>query len=189
MDRFRIICGAEEEEDFPTEAERLNIRVCPCLGPRTYSHGVFYRRQPAKLPEPISAHEVRSRAEPMSRRVWANFDLLKVVVERYEAVIQRRWEKKSKVKRRQILNLACMSSRSHSLQCLCLQREKKIGFRGNIILTASRELDLQPATSSYGHDASPGRSLAEPKMWKGVSPSRARTRREEAFLHVATAQP
>lgn len=99
----------EVDGDLREHYERLNVRICPSLGPKTYSHGVFCGRPPAHLPERISVDEVRSRAEPMSRRVWANFDLLKVIVERYEVVIQRRWEKKSQVKRRRILNMACKS--------------------------------------------------------------------------------
>lgn len=109
MDPIKNCCEGKEHDESMAEDEKFNIRCCPCPGPKTYCHGVFEGRPPNNLPERIGVDEVRSRAEPMSRRVWANFELLKLIVERYEAVIQRRWAKKSKVKRRQILNLACKS--------------------------------------------------------------------------------
>lgn len=86
---------------------KWNFRICPCPGPKTYTHCVFKHRLPRQLPRPIAVDEVRSKAEPMSRRIWTNFELLRSIIERLEFTIQRRWLKKSKNKRRQALNTAC----------------------------------------------------------------------------------
>lgn len=48
-----------------------------------------------------TANQVRAQAEPMRKRIWDRYIHLQAIVQRYEAVIQRRWEKKSKVKRRE----------------------------------------------------------------------------------------
>lgn len=70
-----------------------------------YEHGIFYEFQPlpAQVIEPIMVDEVRRLAEPMNKRIWQNHAHLKDIALRYEAVVQRRWEKKSKVKRREMI--------------------------------------------------------------------------------------
>lgn len=78
-----------------------------------YTHGVFRGLvQGDRLPEPISAAQVRARAGPMSRRVLTNAQYLQNIVERHEVALQRRWEKKSKVKRREMLRSAWASTDS-----------------------------------------------------------------------------
>lgn len=75
----------------------------PANADELYQHGLFYafRPLPTQKIEPITVDEVRRLAEPMNKRIWENQTQLKEIALRYEAVIQRRWEKKSKVKRRE----------------------------------------------------------------------------------------
>lgn len=82
------------------------------------------------------------------------------------------------------MTLATVASNAFATE----KKKKKISGK-SVILTANRELYLQPVSSSYGHNAPARRLLAEPTMWERVPLSQASTRRQEAFLHVATAQP
>lgn len=77
-----------------------------CLTNKTYTHGVFDGTNPVHPPDPISVEDVRARAEPMSRSIWQDFEHLKAIVQRYELVLQRRWTKKSKLKRKKTLQSA-----------------------------------------------------------------------------------
>lgn len=67
-----------------------------------YKHGIFriYDPIPHQEPEHLTVDQVRARADPMNKRIWENYTHLQAITQRYEAVIQRRWEKKSKIKRR-----------------------------------------------------------------------------------------
>lgn len=81
-----------------------------CRGIYTYNHGVFRSRNTNDSPPSLSVDEARSRAEPMSKKIWENFHRLRTIISRYEMVIQRRWAKKSKNKRKQTLRLAWAST-------------------------------------------------------------------------------
>lgn len=80
----------------------------PANADKMYQHGIFYdlRPSPQHRLEPITVAEVRKQAEPMNKRIWENYALLGEIALRYEAVIQRRWEKKSKLKRRETVDSA-----------------------------------------------------------------------------------
>lgn len=69
----------------------------------SYDHGIFSRHGPSPYQslEYPTVDEVRARVEPMNKRIWINYTHLQAIGQRFEAVIQRRWEKKSKVKRRE----------------------------------------------------------------------------------------
>ncbi|ROW08476.1 hypothetical protein VMCG_03021 [Cytospora schulzeri] len=100
------------EGDWHDERERR----CSVHGGKHYTHGIFRGRHPGEhLPEPITAAQVRAQARPRSERVWANAQHLQAIVERHEAALQRRWEKKSKVKRREMLQSAWASTDSPPL--------------------------------------------------------------------------
>jgi hypothetical protein len=60
---------------------------------------------PGALPMPsfISPSEVRSQVRQMAPRIFQNWETLMKITERYEDVIRRRWSKKSKPKRRDLL--------------------------------------------------------------------------------------
>lgn len=72
-------------------------------GDELYKHGPFraYDPIPHQEPEHLTVDQVRARAEPLNKRLWENHTHLQAISQRYEAVIQRRWDKKSKVKRRE----------------------------------------------------------------------------------------
>ncbi|KAF9880965.1 hypothetical protein CkaCkLH20_01115 [Colletotrichum karsti] len=55
------------------------------------------------MPNPIEPEEVREKATPMAEELFKDWETLQKIVERHEATIQRRWMKKSKPKRREIL--------------------------------------------------------------------------------------
>ncbi|KAF2877920.1 hypothetical protein BDV95DRAFT_600614 [Massariosphaeria phaeospora] len=52
---------------------------------------------------PFPEHEITALASPLAEKVLGHFDRLRAIVERHEALICRRWTKKSKIKRRQLL--------------------------------------------------------------------------------------
>lgn len=55
------------------------------------------------MPSFVAPSEVRSQVRQMAPRIFQNWDTLKKMAERYEDVIRRRWSKKSKPKRRDLL--------------------------------------------------------------------------------------
>ncbi|KAI1083125.1 hypothetical protein F5B20DRAFT_528684 [Whalleya microplaca] len=61
--------------------------------------------QPGGLPMPrfITEDQVLAEARPMAQRIFKNWEILKVITERREETIQKRWVKKSRPKRRALL--------------------------------------------------------------------------------------
>ena len=47
--------------------------------------------------------EVRSEAQARSKKIFEQWDLLKCIIERYESTIQKRWTKKTRNKRKEVL--------------------------------------------------------------------------------------
>lgn len=116
-----IKANGEEADKFIVERQRDTLRAklhghwcdddsrscCFCQKRATYVHGPFrntaYNYSSLNL---ISLEDVRSQAQPMSRCIWDDYEKLKIIIDRYETIIQKRWAKKAISKRKQILQSA-----------------------------------------------------------------------------------
>ncbi|KAI5859515.1 hypothetical protein GGS23DRAFT_616202 [Durotheca rogersii] len=86
--------SADNKETLPTAKE--------------YTHGYFDRmhNQSEVIYEDITVEQARELSEPQIANIWMNFKHLQAIIHRHEALIQKRWIKKSKVKRSEILQSA-----------------------------------------------------------------------------------
>ncbi|KAI5859433.1 hypothetical protein GGS23DRAFT_585385 [Durotheca rogersii] len=75
----------------------------------------------------IEPNEVLSQAGPMAKAIFKNWDLLRVILERHEATIQKRWIKKSKPKRRATLLAAWPKMSEFHRPDIVASRKKKTG--------------------------------------------------------------
>ncbi|KAJ4393298.1 hypothetical protein N0V93_002506 [Gnomoniopsis smithogilvyi] len=83
-----------------------NRRCDNCHGRKRYVHGVFRNTNPFHETQTISLEEVRSEASPLNKSIWGDFENLRAIIQRFEAVIQKRWAKKSIIKRKLALQSA-----------------------------------------------------------------------------------
>lgn len=106
VEKFKQVALREQVDSHWTDDRNRNCYHCRDTRTNAYTHGIFAYSNPIESPDTITIDEARAKAEPMSRRIWEDFRKLKIIIERYECVIQKRWAKKSSSKRRQTLQLA-----------------------------------------------------------------------------------
>ncbi|KAI0012121.1 hypothetical protein F4779DRAFT_634663 [Xylariaceae sp. FL0662B] len=88
--------------------------------------------------ESLTADQVEARARPMAKNIFKNREVLKIIVERHEPTIKKRWEKKATPKRTALLLQAWPNMpRSHRPDIAAWKQETK------------------PSTRSKGRDTTP----------------------------------
>ncbi|KAM0417459.1 hypothetical protein ACHAPT_012521 [Fusarium lateritium] len=96
FDPFKCVQKVGVPEDFDDE----ELEEIDWSNPESFLEAMGIKGLMPKRPSPA---EVRQEAEGKSRQIFAAYETLSKIIERHEATIQKRWSKKTRRQRQQIL--------------------------------------------------------------------------------------